>query len=104
MISRTGLPKSKYCPRCCPSRRSCFCMNCRELAIGDDQPVVAAGWNKRPRYRSDQGGDGSRVANGPQRKTQSSQHPIFGGSIQLVAQLRHGVAPDGDELSHQHAP
>ena len=27
MISRSGLPKSKYCPRCCPSRRSYFCMN-----------------------------------------------------------------------------
>ena len=72
--------------------------------VADDQPVVAAAGEQGLRDGPDEGRHGPRIADRPQGESQAAQHPVLGGPVELVAQLRHRLATDGDELAHQQAP
>ena len=72
--------------------------------VADDQPVIAAAGEQGLRDGPDEGRHGPRIADRPQGECQSAQHPVLGGSVEFGAQLRHRLAPDGDELAHQQAP
>ena len=76
----------------------------RERRSSDDQSVVAAARKKRLRHRPDQCGDSSRVADGSPPRNLIVAASDFRSSGRLGADLRHGVPPDRDELTHQRAP